>query len=168
MVLADEDPAEAADFANTLGTHLAPNGPLEEVLAERIIAMAWMQRRVPGLLRDLFTHLRLDGEADQARSVAHDLALASFPQDNYGPEHKAALLRSEELKVERDSNPMISGWIRDASGADTLSKVLRYQTTIERSLYRALHELQRLQAARAGQEVSAPAVADIDVAIKAN
>ena len=37
----------------------------------------------------------------------------------------------------------------------------RYETTIERSLFRAMHELQRLQAARAGQYVSAPVVVDV-------
>jgi hypothetical protein len=41
--------------------------------------------------------------------------------------------------------------------------VLRYETTIERGLYKALHELQRLQAARAGVPVSPPAAADVDV-----
>ncbi len=38
--------------------------------------------------------------------------------------------------------------IRDAEGANTFSKLSRYETTIERSLYKALHELQRLQSAR--------------------
>ena len=31
---------------------------------------------------------------------------------------------------------------------DRQTRVLRYETTIERGLYKALHELQRLQAAR--------------------
>jgi hypothetical protein len=39
----------------------------------------------------------------------------------------------------------------------------RYEVTLERSLYRALHELQRLQAARAGQPVPLPEAVDVDV-----
>ncbi len=42
-------------------------------------------------------------------------------------------------------------------------QVSRYETTLERSLYKALHELQRLQAARDGGFVPAPTVADVEV-----
>jgi hypothetical protein len=44
---------------------------------------------------------------------------------------------------------------------DAISKLCRYETAIERSLYRALHELQRLQAARQGEKIPAPAVLDV-------
>ena len=46
--------------------------------------------------------------------------------------------------------------------SDTYVKLSRYEATIERGLYRALHELQRLQAARAGEDVPVPAVLDVD------
>jgi len=39
----------------------------------------------------------------------------------------------------------------------------RYEVTLERSLYKALHELQRLQAARDGQAVPLPVVVDVSV-----
>jgi hypothetical protein len=52
---------------------------------------------------------------------------------------------------------------RAAQGADTLSKLARYMAGIERSFYRALHELQRLQAARRGERVPPPLAADLDV-----
>ena len=48
-------------------------------------------------------------------------------------------------------------------GMQTFALLSRYETTIERSLYKALHELQRLQAARAGVPVPPPAAADVDV-----
>ena len=37
---------------------------------------------------------------------------------------------------------------QDASGSDVLSRLARYETTLERGLYRALRELERLQADR--------------------
>ena len=40
-------------------------------------------------------------------------------------------------------------------------KALRYEAHLERGLYKALHELQRLQAVRHGQDVPAPAALDI-------
>ena len=36
-------------------------------------------------------------------------------------------------------------FIRDANGANAFSKLSRYEAAIERSLYKALHELQRLK-----------------------
>lgn len=39
----------------------------------------------------------------------------------------------------------------------------RYETLLERGIYKALHELQRIQAARAGEKSSAPIAIDIDI-----
>jgi hypothetical protein len=50
----------------------------------------------------------------------------------------------------------------------TLSNLERYETTLFRSLTKALHELQRLQAMRAGERVSAPVALDVDVTIDGN
>jgi hypothetical protein len=41
----------------------------------------------------------------------------------------------------------------------------RYETTLERSLYKALHELQRLQAERDGQAVPLPEAVDVNVTV---
>ena len=40
----------------------------------------------------------------------------------------------------------------------------RYESHIERSLFRSLHELQRLQAKRQGRDIAAPVAVDIEVA----
>ena len=47
--------------------------------------------------------------------------------------------------------------------AQPFSVLSRYEITLERSLYKALHELQRLQAARQGQDVPAPAAVDVNL-----
>jgi len=44
-----------------------------------------------------------------------------------------------------------------------LEKVRRYEWHLERALYKAMHELQRLQAARQGQLVPAPVAVDVSV-----
>jgi hypothetical protein len=51
----------------------------------------------------------------------------------------------------------------DLEGSNILSKFHRYEAHIDRILYRALHELQRLQAKRQGQLVSAPVTIDVDL-----
>jgi len=55
-------------------------------------------------------------------------------------------------------------FIRDANGANAFSKLSRYETTTERGLYKALHELQHLQAARDTEgSVLPPLAVDVDV-----
>ena len=44
-----------------------------------------------------------------------------------------------------------------------IGQLSRYESAIQRNLVRALHELQRLQAARKGEHVPPPVVVDIDV-----
>jgi len=45
----------------------------------------------------------------------------------------------------------------------TLEKLSRYETTLERSLYKAMHELERRQAARDGQTVPLPMAVDVNL-----
>jgi len=56
-----------------------------------------------------------------------------------------------------------TAFAHDASQMDCLGRLARYETALERRFLRLLHELQRLQAARAGQNVPPPAVVDVAV-----
>lgn len=47
-------------------------------------------------------------------------------------------------------------------GVERLVTLSRYEAALERSLYRALHELERAQASRRGELVSLPAVLDVE------
>jgi len=40
---------------------------------------------------------------------------------------------------------------------------IRYETTLERQIYKALHELERIQHARKGDPVPAPLSIDLDI-----
>jgi hypothetical protein len=54
------------------------------------------------------------------------------------------------------------GWLRHDE-ADWLQLFSQYETRLDRMLHRALHELQRLQAQRAGADVPPPLVVDVDL-----
>lgn len=58
-------------------------------------------------------------------------------------------------------------FLEDAN-SDPYTRFTRYETSIERSLYRALHELQRIQALRVGDPVSAPTILDVDIGVSEN
>lgn len=49
---------------------------------------------------------------------------------------------------------------------DSYGKFTRYETCLERGIYRALHELQRLKAARNGEKPPLPIAIDIDLTSK--
>ena len=74
--------------------------------------------------------------------------------------YRAALttLREVEARLQRSTRS------RTLLSADGLEKVARYETHLERSLFRALHELQRLQAIRKGTG-GAPMAFDLDVSV---
>lgn len=50
-----------------------------------------------------------------------------------------------------------------ASSRDTFATLSRYEVALERSLYAALHELQRLQSQRATGDALTPAVVDVEL-----
>jgi len=55
--------------------------------------------------------------------------------------------------------------LRSADNGKILTNLARYEAALERSLYRALHELQRLQAARTKGVTIAPMAVDVDVSV---
>jgi hypothetical protein len=72
------------------------------------------------------------------------------------------LVAVETMLFNREDKPdaAFNGYGREKMGV-----LSRYEVTLERSLYKALHELQRLQAARDGQAVPAPAVVDVELSV---
>ena len=70
-----------------------------------------------------------------------------FVQESYG-----------EVRVP-DTSTLGLAFLRDGNGANAFSKLSRYETAVERCLYKALHALQRSQAARAAAGSIPPPVA---------
>jgi hypothetical protein len=91
--------------------------------------------------------------------------------DNYSrtpaelDERERALAEQQEHRSAQESDLATCGeaFIRDSRKENALAKLSRYETSMARSLFRTLHELQRLQAARKGKEVPVPLAVDIDV-----
>jgi len=46
-------------------------------------------------------------------------------------------------------------------GAETLEKIMRYETTLERQLYRAMNQLERLQRMRRGEPIPSPVLMEV-------
>ena len=176
-LLPGEDEAALEELAERLRAELRPAGELEALLVERIVAAHWRLSRLGRVEAGVFAYELHEELAERSRWEASEHrvdALVERLTGGYGAafgtagqeEHREALSGVEETKSRQDAETATVGraFIRDANGANAFSKLSRYETAIERGLYRALHELQRLQAARRAEGgVPPPAAVDVDV-----
>jgi hypothetical protein len=176
ILLRGVDEEALRELGQNLRNELQPAGELENLLVDRIISAYWRLRRLGRVEAGIFAW-ELYGElAERARQEArtHEKTdLDQLIEKTSSPpvilnqrKHNEALSEAEEMEAVRDGETATLGrtFIRDANEANAFSKLSRYETAIERSLYKALHELQRLQAARRADGNAPPPVAiDVDV-----
>ena len=172
VLLPGEDEEALKELDENLRAELQPLGELENLLVDGIIAAHWRLRRLRRVEAGIFAW-ELYGElAERAQQEAHTYewsvldALGSPEQITDEQKHQKALSRAQEMKAKQDAETATLGrtFIRDADKANAFSKLSRYETAIWRSLYKALHELQRLQAARRTEgDVLPPIALDVDV-----
>jgi hypothetical protein len=172
VLLPGEDEEALKELDENLRAELQPLGELENLLVDGIIAAHWRLRRLRRVEAGIFAW-ELYGElAERAQQEAHTYewsvldALGSPEQITDEQKHQKALSRAQEMKAKQDAETATLGrtFIRDADKANAFSKLSRYETAIWRSLYKALHELQRLQAARRTEgNVLPPIALDVDV-----
>jgi hypothetical protein len=173
ILLPGEDEEPLRELAQRLRAELQPVGEVECILVDRITSLLWRLRRLGKVEAGIFAHEffaeladRAEREARAQESTLSDLM--AFADTSIGDEgkHREALQRAQEMRVKQDAENTALGrtFARDAGSANAFSKLSRYETAIERGLYKALHELQRLQAARAAAgSVPPPVAVDVDV-----
>jgi hypothetical protein len=176
VLLPGEDEEALRELGERLRDELQPVGELENLLVEEIIVAYWKRRRLNHVETGIFIWERFEELAERAEREAKVYEKRYYPHGLFDrkPEieitdeksHGEALSRARRMRSEQDEETASLGrtFARDADGANAFSKLSRYETTIERSLYKALHELQRLQAARrADGKVPPPVAIDVDV-----
>jgi hypothetical protein len=73
-----------------------------------------------------------------------------------------------EMTINRQLQPNLGQALSyDLKGSDVLTKFTRYESQTQRGLFKAIHELQRLQATRHGadrsSQIAAPVAIDVDI-----
>jgi hypothetical protein len=106
------------ELRDTFLDHLQPAGPLETALVHQMVVAQWRLARCRGIETGLF-----------------ELRLADEEKDLDSKEYVNLLCHQQLAQVFHKNT-------------DPLAMLGRYEARIERSFFRALHELQRLQAAR--------------------
>jgi hypothetical protein len=76
---------------------------------------------------------------------------------------RAIVLEAMLFNTERGGSSAYDGVLAYKGDRDKPQLISRYELTLERSLYKALHELQRLQAERQGMPVLPPTTIDMTI-----
>lgn len=139
VLLPTEEAGVFNAFSEGLRASLAPVGELESMLVERIVVSAWRWRRVVRLER-VHQVFQIENTSDEIERFGGAGSYSGLSEEGV-----------EGLEAEKRITALVN--------------LSRYEGAIERSLYRALHELERLQAARRGVAVALPVMVDVDVAV---
>ena len=123
-----------------LNTQFQPIGVLEKMLVDRI-GVYYLKLYRAGKAENEYMQSILNPRKVEVRDTMPPLVF------------------TETVVINEGYTPMV--------GQDAITKLsdtyLRYEIAIENRLYKALHELQRLQSARNGEKVPAPLALDVDV-----
>jgi hypothetical protein len=162
-LLPGEDKGKFEQFAGQLRAELGPQGELELALVERVIGLLWRLRRIGKLEAGvLFWHRCLVANPPEVTHSNHSYR-QEIMRRNRDQEEARRRANAIEHAKKTDAFELAATGEAHIGGENSLAKLSRYETSIQRNLLRMLHELQRLQAARKGQPVPAPQVVDIDV-----
>jgi hypothetical protein len=122
-----EDEEAFNELRDTFLDQLHPDGPLETALVHQIVVTQWRLGRLRGIETGFF----------DLRLVDYEDELDGEEYGNLSAHHKLAYIFRRNT--------------------EDLTLLGRYEARIERAFYRALHELQRLQAARQPSDPPPPA-----------
>lgn len=172
-LLADEDPHALEMLAEAVRAELNPQGTQEQLFVEMMIRALWRLRRLGRVEAGIFASNQCTILAERAAGEAHACKVEPLHAMMETGQHTItdrerydqAMTRAKHMTAlgEEDSPTIGLTFIRGSSGADAFSKLSRYEATIERSYYRAFHELERLQRARLGEYVPPPLAVDVTV-----
>ena len=151
-----------------------PQDELEAALAEKLVADLWRQRRIPIFEAKLYWRAHLEMVMKQTEesvrtyeeSVEMERILAVLKKKQVADRDRQALEAAQQ-KLAREraelDDPELHVTLMLERSSPGLLNLWRQEAALSKSVQRTLHELQRLQAARAGEHVPVPAVADLDV-----
>jgi hypothetical protein len=133
VVIQGEDPGQFEFYRDQMLGDLAPAGPVEATLSERIVSLSWRLQRAERL---------------------QNAALAVLCQENGSNPHGGPGVEDDPLALGRVV-------VKDFGyGTSALDRLLLYERRIEHSLYRTMGELQKLRLMRELEPPAAERVAE--------
>jgi hypothetical protein len=196
VLLPHEDPAQFNALRKAIWHDLDPHGAFEGELAQTIVVYLWRLRRIPMLESAMYTVSDEEGptalelmrslaaatiraEEKEAREAREEQAASGSAEPELGPERLVEAETPADAASEAQKDPAklsepaklsdLASIVRRLRGnPGSFANLWRHEGALLRSFFRTLHELQRLQAIRAGERVPAPTAVDVDVSINGN
>jgi len=135
-VISSESQADFDLYREQMLAELAPAGPMESMLAERIVTLSWRLKRAGRIQNQTIDALHADNTSSPLAKLTQSLFFKNHDQSQDGPSTSAAHLVLGRLAI------------KDFANARVLDRLLMYERRIEHSLYKTLLEFQRLHLIR--------------------
>jgi hypothetical protein len=136
-VIKGESAEEFETFRDEMLNELAPVGPVESMLAERYVSLSWRLKRIERMQNQAIDVMI---ERDEQPSPLAKLAQSMLPKH----------LRQFKADASEFNPELVLGRvaIKDYSNSRVLEKLMMYERRIENSMFKTLHELERLRLLR--------------------
>jgi len=128
-----------ADFdlhRDSLLHELAPQGPMESILADRIVSLSWRLKRADLIQNQTIDAMHKQNTTNPLTKLANSLCLKGL-----GTPHPEPIESNPDLTLGRIA-------LKDFANARVLDRLLMYERRIENSLQKTILELQRLNLIR--------------------
>jgi hypothetical protein len=131
-VISSESQADFDLYREQILAELAPAGPMESMLAERIVSLSWRLKRIVRIQNQTIDALNANNTSSPLTKLTQSLFFKYHDQSPPSPSRPALELALGRLAV------------KDFANARVLDRLLMYERRMEHSLYRTLLEFQRL------------------------
>ena len=135
-VIRSENRVEFCLYRDWMLAELAPAGPMESMLAERIVSLSWRLKRAGHIQK-----LTIDAMNEDNANSPFTKLTQSLLQKKQNQSKTATSRPAKDLTLGRLA-------IKDFSNARVLERLLMYERRIEHSLYKTMLELQKRQLMR--------------------
>ena len=132
-VICSESQAQFDRFRRRIIDELAPETPVESMLADRIVSLSWRLKRIGRIQNQTFDALNTSDNSSPLAGLTKSILKNHCQPQNDDPES------------DKSDNCLALGRlaVRDFTNARVLDRLLMYERRIENSLYRTILELQR-------------------------
>jgi hypothetical protein len=132
-VISSESQADFDLYRGRILTELVPVGPMESMLAERIVSLSWRLRRAERIQNQAIDAMSAGGTTSPLARLTQSLLPKGISRSAITPNNSQSPLALGQMAV------------KDFANAGVLERLLMYERRIENSLYKTTLELQRLQ-----------------------
>jgi hypothetical protein len=131
-VISSENQAEFDLYRDRMLAELAPDSPMESMLAERIVSLSWRLKRAGRIQNETIDALNADRTSSPLAKLTQSLFFKAAGQPQGGPSTSDGDLALGRIAI------------KDFSNARVLERLLMYERRLEHSLYKTILEVQRL------------------------